>query len=122
MTGIQSTIVSPCSLRTRRKTPCVLGCWGPILSSISWDLISSACSADWLCVLLSSCIDIVFALSFDVSLVVDEQTLFEDLLAQLEEALNELLRTRWTARHVDIDRHDGIDALDRVVTIVEFTR
>src|SRR5579872_5901479 len=34
MTGVQSTTVSPSSCSTRRSTPCVLGCCGPMLTVI----------------------------------------------------------------------------------------
>src|SRR2546421_2719392 len=34
MSGSASRTTSPSSLRRTRSTPCVLGCWGPILSSI----------------------------------------------------------------------------------------
>src|SRR6266516_93935 len=39
--GVQSTTVSPSSLSTSRKTPCVLGCCGPIFNSISCDVMPS---------------------------------------------------------------------------------
>src|SRR5487761_1354702 len=42
MTGVHSTTVSPSRRSTRRKTPCVLGCCGPRLSSISWVVKPSA--------------------------------------------------------------------------------
>src|SRR5690349_19189711 len=32
MTGLQATTFSPSSSSTTRSTPCVLGCWGPMLS------------------------------------------------------------------------------------------
>ena len=35
MSGRAETIRSPSTLRTRRRTPWVEGCWGPKLSSIS---------------------------------------------------------------------------------------
>src|SRR4051812_14380201 len=35
MTGLTPTTVSPSSCMMRRNTPCVLGCWGPMLSVIS---------------------------------------------------------------------------------------
>src|SRR3954462_12795121 len=34
MCGMQRTTVSPSSSSTRRSTPCVAGCWGPMLMSI----------------------------------------------------------------------------------------
>src|SRR5215471_9713192 len=32
MTGLQATTFSPSSSSATRSTPCVLGCWGPMLS------------------------------------------------------------------------------------------
>src|SRR5437588_8126060 len=34
MSGSASRTISPSSFRRTRRTPCVLGCWGPIFSSI----------------------------------------------------------------------------------------
>src|SRR6478672_6820999 len=36
MIGFASTIRSPSTLNSTRSTPCVDGCWGPKLISISW--------------------------------------------------------------------------------------
>src|SRR5579885_2593273 len=47
------------------------------------------------------------------------QALLSDLLAQLENALDQRLGTRWAARDIDIDRNNGIRALNGIVTIVE---
>src|SRR5476649_2437386 len=38
--GATESTVSPSSSRTRRSTPCVLGCWGPMLTVITSVLIS----------------------------------------------------------------------------------
>src|SRR5262245_33661065 len=47
MTGFDSRIRSPSTLRRTRRTPCVLGCWGPRLISISvvWNIARSSLSA-----------------------------------------------------------------------------
>ena len=34
--GLQRSTVSPWSSSMRRSTPCVLGCWGPMLMIIVW--------------------------------------------------------------------------------------
>src|SRR5947209_7114029 len=36
MMGSTSTTISPSSRSFRRKTPCVEGCWGPMLRVMSW--------------------------------------------------------------------------------------
>src|SRR5947209_1171476 len=59
-------------------------------------------------------------LDIQVFIAADTQTLFEDLFAQLEQAFDQLFRTRWTTRYIDVDGDDGIDALDGIVAIVEF--
>ncbi len=40
MVGDAERIVSPSSSSTRRSTPCVLGCWGPMLTVIISVLMS----------------------------------------------------------------------------------
>src|SRR5207247_4890553 len=48
MTGLDSRIRSPSTFRRTLRTPCVLGCWGPRLISISvvWNMrVSSDCLA-----------------------------------------------------------------------------
>src|SRR2546422_11178892 len=41
MVGAADRTVSPSSSRTRRSTPCVLGCWGPMLTVIVSVLMSA---------------------------------------------------------------------------------
>src|SRR5438105_12382564 len=49
------------------------------------------------------------------------ETLFQDLLTQLENSFDKRLWAWRATRDVDIHRHDCIDALDGVIAIVKFT-
>ena len=42
MIGLQRSTVSPCSSSISRSTPCVLGCWGPMLRIIVWSSSGSS--------------------------------------------------------------------------------
>src|SRR5579883_1551865 len=63
MTGVHSTTVSPSSVSTRRRTPCVLGCCGPMFSTISCVVSPSGACAKWVFALVSRLVTIVFLLS-----------------------------------------------------------
>src|SRR5216110_3088063 len=47
------------------------------------------------------------------------EALLGDLFAKLENAFNQCLGTRRTARDIDINRDNGIDALNRIIAIIE---
>src|SRR5579883_2637146 len=62
MTGVHSTTVSPSSVSTRRRTPCVLGCCGPMFSTISCVTNPSAPSTNCVFALVSRLVTIIFLL------------------------------------------------------------
>src|SRR6266571_2497126 len=53
-------------------------------------------------------------------LVASSQSFLFNLLAQLEDAFDQCLGTGRATRNIDIHRHNRIDTLHGVVTIIEF--
>src|SRR5258708_11381909 len=114
---------SPWSFSTRRSTPCVEGCWGPMLRMSS--SVSSPSS-------LSMTGGGPAAASIDrgsagageagpgrTEVLSSFSSALEDLFAEPEHALGEGLGPRRASRHVDVHRDDGIDALQRRVAVPE---
>src|SRR3954467_15827147 len=75
MTGVQAITVSPSSVSTSRHTPCVLGCCGPMFSSISCDLRPSS----------DSCVAVLGVWPFSWSVAMND--LFYTVLLSLSKQL-----------------------------------
>src|SRR3990172_1425952 len=109
MSGWMSTIFSPSRVTTRRSTPWVLGCWGPMLSSSSSVRSATPAAPPGSTPRLGLGRDRAPQEGFDL-----------DLVLELQDALDQRLGPRRTAGHVDVYGHDLIDPLeDRIVVVVE---
>src|SRR5258706_1630962 len=111
MTGMHSTTFSPESFRTRRSTPWVEGCCGPMLRmSSSVSSPSSSMTGSSICV--SSRVG-------RVSASVLRSGASDDLFAKSQDSFGERLGTRRAPWHVHIDRDHGVDALQRRIAVPE---
>src|SRR5712692_3469142 len=107
MSGITSTMFSPSRVTTRRNTPWVLGCCGPMLS-----INSSVRKAIPLTLL-----DPGRGGPLDAP---PQERFLLDLVLQLKEALDQGLGSGRAARHVHINGDHLVDTFeDRVVIVVE---
>src|SRR5215831_16593753 len=103
MTGLSDTTVSPSSSMTRRSTPWVDGCCGPMLM---------------VRVLNSGAVVAIRALRLGAGarsgsdrLVALDRTAV-DLLLQFHDPVDQGLRARRAARNVHVHRHDRVDSLN----------
>src|SRR5216684_4187685 len=107
MSGITSTTFSPSRVTTRRNTPWVVGCCGPMLS------INSSVRKAIPLTLLDP------GRGGPLDAPPQERFLF-DLVLQLEEALDQGFRSGRAARHVHINGDHLVNAFEnRVVIVVE---
>src|SRR6266542_6953290 len=114
MTGTHSMTFSPWSLSTSRSTPCVEGCWGPMLR-----MSSSVSSPSSLSMTGNEILAASSMAAFSRSIVVTRSTAFEDLFAEPEHALGERFGTGRAPRHIHVDRDDRVHALERRVAVPE---
>src|SRR3990170_8725935 len=105
MSGWTSTMFSPSRVTTRRSTPCVLGCCGPMLS-------------------MSSSVRTVMPLAPGLGRRRDapaQEWFPADLLLEFQESLIQRFRPWRAAWDVDVHRDDLVDAFeDGVVVVVEW--
>src|SRR3977135_1297634 len=113
MTGMHSTTFSPDNRNTRRKTPCVEGCCGPMFR------INSSVSRPSSSMTGSSTPAPSRICRNSVSVVLSVLPALRDLLAQPQDAFEQGFGTRWTAGHIHVDGDDRVDTLERRVAVPE---
>src|SRR6266568_2730136 len=117
MTGMHSMTFSPWSFSTRRRTPWVEGCCGPMLRMSSSVSSPSSLSMTGSEMRAASAVDWGSAGAGSAGpgrttvVTVLLSPALEDLFAKTEHALGERLGPRRAAGDVDVHRNDGVDPL-----------